>query len=120
MPVRKYELGLLNPVTSYQEKYLSSTRRSAELVRAVMGGGWGELFNANHLRTLSEKRRDGKKYRDVVYKSRLKGLVRNLQGTDKCLLLRAKITGAWLIVHSTTVSGTVLSATEFWDFMCSL
>ena len=33
-PVRKAVMGLLNPVTSAQEKYLSSTRGSAELVRA--------------------------------------------------------------------------------------
>ena len=114
MRVKKFGLGILNPVTSYQEKYLSSTRGRAELVRSVTGG-WG-LSNANHLRTLSEERRDRKKSRDVAYKSRLKFLVINLQGTDKHLLLRAKITGAWLSLRSTTVSGTVLSATSFWGF----
>ena len=109
MRVKKFGLGILNPVTSYQEKYLSSTRGRAELVRSVTGG-WG-LSNANHLRTLSEERRDRKKSRDVAYKSRLKFLVINLQGTDKHLLLRAKITGAWMSVCGTTVSGTVLSDT---------
>ena len=38
MPVNKSVLGILNPVTSEQEKYLSSQRRSAELVQAVTGG----------------------------------------------------------------------------------
>ena len=38
MPVNKSGLGILNPVTSSQEKYLSSTRGSAELVRVVTGG----------------------------------------------------------------------------------
>ena len=88
---------------------LSSQRGSAELVRAVTGGG--AFSNANHLRTLSEKRRYGNKYRDAAYETKLKGLVRNLKGTDKRLILRDKITGAWLSVHSTTVSGTFLSAT---------
>ena len=88
MPVRKSGLGLLNPVTAYQEKYLSSTRGSAELIRAVTGGG--EFSNANHLRTLSEEKRDGEETRDVAYKSRLKGLVSNIKGTDKRLILRAK------------------------------
>ena len=61
--------------------------------------GGGAFSNADHLRTLSEERRDGKKDQDVAYKSRLKGLVSNLKGTDKHLLLRAKITGAWLIIR---------------------
>ena len=39
MTAKKSGLGLLNLVTSYQEKYLSSTQGSAELVRAVTGGG---------------------------------------------------------------------------------
>ena len=108
MQVRKSELGLLIPVTSAQENHLSSTRGSAELARAVTGGG--KFSNANHLRTLSEDRRDGKESWDVAYKSRLKGLVSDLKGTDKHLLLRAKITGAWLSVRGTAVSGTVLSA----------
>ena len=38
MPVKKAGLGLLNPVTSAQDKYLSSQRGSTELVRAVAGG----------------------------------------------------------------------------------
>ena len=114
MLVRKARLLLLNPVMSAQEKYLSSTWGSAELVRDVTGGG--AFSNADHLRTLIEERRDRKKYRDVAYKSRLEGLVSNIKGTYKRLLLRAKSTGAWMSVHGTTVSGTVLSATEFWDF----
>ena len=71
----------------------------------------GAFSNADHLRTLGEERRDGKKDRDASYKIKLKGLVRDLKGTDKCLILHAKITGTWLSVRGTTVSGTVLSAT---------
>ena len=40
MMVRKSRLGLLDPVTSAQENYLSSTQGSAELVRDVTGGGY--------------------------------------------------------------------------------
>ena len=47
MPVKKARLGLLNPLTSYQEKYLSSTGGRVELVRAVMGGK--AFSNADHL-----------------------------------------------------------------------
>ena len=117
MPVKKAGLGPLNPVTSAQEKYLSSQRGSAEMVQDVTGGGASS--NADHLRTLCEERRDNKKDLDAVFETKLKGLFRDLKGTDKRLILRAKSTGAWLSVRSTTVSGTVLSATEFWDFLCA-
>ena len=55
MPVKKSVLGLLNPVTSAQKKYLISQWGSTELVWAVAGGG---CSNANNLRTLSEERCD--------------------------------------------------------------
>ena len=109
MPFRKYSLGLLNTVTSAQEKYLSSTRGSIELIQAVAGGG--EFSNADHLRTLSEDQRERKESQDVAYKYRLKGLVRYIKDNDKSLLLRAKSTGAWMSIRGTTVSVTVLSAT---------
>ena len=73
MPVKKSGLGLLNPVTSSKEKYLRSQRGSAEIVWGVTRGG--AFSNADHLRNLSEERRDGKKDRDVAHKSRLKGIV---------------------------------------------
>ena len=117
MPVMKAGLGLLNPVTSAQEKCLSSTRGSAELTRSITLGG--QFSNADHIRNLCEEQRDGKEARDIAYKSRLKGLVSDIKVTDKRLLVRAKITGTWLSVRSTTVSGTVLSATKFRDFLCA-
>ena len=52
-------------------------------------------------------------------KKKLKDLVCDLKGINRCLILQAKITGAWLNVCGTIVSGTVLSATEFWDFLCA-
>ena len=109
MPVKKAGPGLLNSVTPAQENYLSSMEGSAEVVRAVTGGGG--FSNDDLLRTLSEERRDGKKAWDVAYKSRLKGLVSYTQGIEKRLLLRTKSTGDWMSVCGTTVSGTLLSAT---------
>ena len=47
------------------------------MVRAVTGGG--EFSNSNHPQTLSEEIRDGKKYRDAAYKTKLKGLVIDLK-----------------------------------------
>ena len=75
--------------------------------------GGGAFSNFEHLWTLSEERYDRKKAREAAYKSRLKCLVSDIKGTDKHLLLHAKIIGAWLSVRVTTVSGTVKSATEF-------
>ena len=59
MPVKKSGLSFLNPVTSEQDKYLSSQRGSAELIWAMTGGG--AFSNDDHLRTLGEERREGKK-----------------------------------------------------------
>ena len=56
IPVKKSGLGILNPLTLAQEKYLSSQRGSTELVWSVTGGG--AFSNADHLQTLSEERRD--------------------------------------------------------------
>ena len=117
MPVNMAGLGLHNPVISVKEKYLSSQRGRAEMIQALMGGG--EFSNADHLRTLGEEGRGGQKDREVANKTKLKGLVRDLKGTNRRLILQAKVTGAWMSVCSTTFSGTVFSATEFWDFLCA-
>ena len=69
--------------------------------------------------TLGKKRNDGKKDQDDLNEINIKGLFRELKGTERCLLLQAKNTGAWLIICGTMVPGTVLSATEFWDFLCA-
>ena len=79
----------------------------------------GAFSNADHLRPLSEERRDGKKERDAAYKSKLEGLLIDLKGTHKLLLLSTKSTGAWLSIRGTTVSDTVLSGMEFRDFLCA-
>ena len=84
----------------------------------VLTGG-GSFSNSDHLRTLGEERCDRKKEQEVANKTKLKGLVRDLKGTDRRLILRAKSTGAWLMVRGNSVSGTVLSATEFWDLLCA-
>ena len=99
---------------SVQDKYLSYLGGIAEMVRAVTGGG--AFSNSEHLRILSEERRERKKDRDVAYESELKGLLRDLKGTEKSLLLSSKRTGAWLRVRVTTVSGTLISAKKFWAF----
>ena len=116
MPVKKSRLGLLNPVIPAKEKYLSSQRRSAELIRAVMGGGSQTPTTS----WCSEKKGvTGRKNRDDTNGATIKGLVRDLLGTDCCLTIRSNNTGDWLSVHNTTVTSTVFLATEFRDFLCA-
>ena len=55
-----------------------------------MRGEGGAFSNANRLRTLGEERHDIKKDRDDVYETKIGGLVCDLKGTDKRLILRAK------------------------------
>ena len=57
-------LGLLNPLTPAQEKYLISQRVRTELVRSVTGG-WS-FSNTDHLCALSEEQCDGKKDQDAA------------------------------------------------------
>ena len=104
-------------MTSAKEIYLSSQQGSAELIRSVMGGG--TLSNNDHLRTLGEEIHDGKKDWEAAYGTKLKGLFHDLKVTNMCLILRAKSIGAWMSVHGTTVSCTLLSATEFRDILCA-
>ena len=115
MPVKKFGLGLLNPVTPAQDKYLCSQRGSAELVWAVTGEG--EFSNADHLRMLGEEIWDRKKDQGAAYTTKIKVLVRDLKGTNKRLILRSKSTVAWLSVRGTKGSGKVISAKEFWDIL---
>ena len=115
IPVKKSGLGVLNPVTSAQKKCLSSQRGSAELIQDVTGEG--AFSNSNLLQTLVEEIRNRKKDWEAMYETKLKGLVCDLKGTNRRLILRAKITGDCMSVRVTTVSGTVLSATEFRDFL---
>ena len=43
----------------------------------------------------------------------------SMNHTNRHLILHAKSTGAWLRICGTTASDTVLSATEFRDFLCT-
>ena len=58
---------------SAKEKYLSYQWGSAELIRAVTGGG--SFSNYDHLLAIGEERRDTQKKWDNVNNDTLKGLV---------------------------------------------
>ena len=54
--------------------------------------GVGVFSNDDHIRTLGEERRYRKKYREAANETKVKGLVQDLKGTDRRLILRSKIT----------------------------
>ena len=58
------------------------------------------------------------KYWYISDDTKLQEIVRDQGASEKRLFLRAKHTGAWLSVWGTTITGTVLAATDF--FMCLL
>ena len=66
---------------------------------------------------LREERRDGQKNGNDVNNTKLKGLVRNIDSTNRSLILRSKNTDAWLNIQDTMVTGTALAATEFRGFI---
>ena len=81
--------------------------------------GGGGVSNSDQLLALGEERCDGEKNWDNANETKLKCLVRDFKGTNRCLIIRAKNTDYWMSVCSTTVSGTVLSAPEFRDLLCA-
>ena len=117
IPVKKVGLGLLNTVTSAKDKYISYHQASAELIKDMMGER--AFSNADCLLGLREESYDGKKNQDNIKDATLKGLVRGLIVTKRCLILRTKITGEWLNVQGTTVTGTVFFDEELCDFLCT-
>ena len=107
----------MNHVTSANKKYLSLQHVSTEFIWDVTWGG--AFYNANHLLLIREERHDRQKKRDDVNDAKLKGLVRCIDATNRRLILQAKSTGDWLNVRGTTVTGTLLVATEFRDLLCA-
>ena len=62
------------------------------------------------------ERRVRKKYRDAANDEKLQGIFSGQGALKKRLLLRAKHMGSWTSLQGTTVTGTVIDATEFSDF----
>ena len=108
--VKKASLGLLNFLTSINQKYRILKHSRTELIQDVTGEG--VFSNGFHLLALREESLDGKKNWYDVNDAKLQEIVTNLNGSDHCLILRAKNIGAWLNVQGTTATGTVLSSTE--------
>ena len=66
---------------------------------------------------LGEEKSEGQKKHYDVNDTKLKGLVRDLDGTDRCLILCANSIGACLNLQGNMETGIVLAVTEFCDFL---
>ena len=116
MPDKKSGLGLKYLVTSTNKKYLSSLHASSELIGYITENK--AVSTAKHLLDLREERRD-KKIQYGANKEKIKGLVKDLEAFERCLILCVKNTGSWLTVWGTKVIITVFAATEF-SYFCAL
>ena len=87
---------------------------SSDLIGSVTGET--EFLIADHLISLREERREEKKRQDDSNEAKLKGLVKDLKSTDRCLILHAKNIGSWMTVHDTTGTSKVLAGTKFRNF----
>ena len=96
MRVNKSGLGLLNIVTSTNEKESSSNRSSTELIQSMAAEG--SFSNSNNLLALREERCNIRKKWDDVNDTKLKELFPDLDTSDHHLILRAKNTCTWLNV----------------------
>ena len=104
-------------MTPPNNKYLSFLRVRYELIGAITRER--EFSTANNLLDIREERSDGQKVQDDSNGAKLKGLAKDIKAIDNCLIIRAKNTVSWPTVRGTTVTGTVLAATDFCGFLCA-
>ena len=76
IPVKKYGPGLLNQVTSTDEKDLSQKRARIELIQSATGEG--AFSNADQLLALMEEMHDPQKNQEDVNDAKLKELAADL------------------------------------------
>ena len=114
--VKKSGLGLQYLVTPDNKKYLSLLRANSKLIGSVTGAS--KISTANHLLELREEWHDGITLWDDAHGAKLKGLVKDLEALDRRLILSTKSTGSWMTIRGTIITGTLIAATEFCDFLC--
>ena len=102
-PVKKYGLGLHNPVKSAAEKHKILLDASCDMNGAVTGER--EFSTADQIWAVKEERRDGKKYWDVVNDAKLWGIISDQDAFEKRLLICSKHMGFCMRVRGTTFIG---------------
>ena len=79
--VKKYVLGLQNTLTPAKDKCNSLLHTSCEMIGAVTGKQY--FSNADNIRAVKGKTRDGKKYRDDANDEKIQGILRNQGAFEK-------------------------------------
>ena len=74
--------------------------------------GESNVPTADHIQAVKEQRWDRNKYQDDPNDAKLREIIND----EKHVFLGAKYTASWMSVRSTTVTGTVLSTTDYCDF----
>ena len=73
--------------------------------------GASEFSTDDNLQAVREESCDRKKTLDDVKDAKFELIIKNLTNLECSLFLRAKHIGSWMTVCTTTVTGTVLTAT---------
>ena len=110
-------MGLQNSVKLAKDKYIISLCASFKLMSAVTGER--EFSTDEHMQAVKAEQLEDKKYQDIANDVKLRGIIRYQGAFKKLLFLRYKQMGAWMGARGTTVTGTILAATELCYFLCA-
>ena len=82
----------------------------------------GESYfsTTDHIKVGKEEISDGRKTRGGINDAKIEVIVDTLDDFYCCLILTSKQMGSSLTIQGNMVTGTVLSATQFRDFLCVL
>ena len=106
--VKKSGLGIQEPLTSANNKYLSLIHARSKLIGSVTGE---RLFSIDYqILALREEMCDGQKIQDDNNEPKTKGLVNYIEALDPRLSIGSKNIGYYMNVRGTTVTCTVLKA----------
>ena len=79
--------------------------------------GVRQFSTAGRLQAVNEERWDGKKDQDDANASKLKQIVNDQGDFEKLLFLCVMYTGSWMSIQGTMVTGTLITAPEFHNFL---
>ena len=91
--MKKYGLGLQNPVSSVAEKYTSSLGAICNLICSFKGEK--EFSTVDHIWAVKDQQRDGNKYQGDTNDAKLRGTISDQGAFKKRLFLCASHTSSW-------------------------
>ena len=118
LPIKHSGLALPNPVESAQLNHESSVLLTSHLTKALRDPAV-EFDPVVHRDTMGEARKDLRERTDERLSATLDRCLDQLSAADSRTIRRGARTGAWLNTLPSTVNGTLLSAQEFRDALCT-